>query len=201
MKSINRGGDSRSVVTNRATRQEKVLKKCSDFFRLVLVNYVDKLAKTMKEMKETLNQNQVFMREVQKKFCGYMERDEQVLARFEDFNQSLRMFIDEQSRMYQMQYAKEQLVKKVEDFQEFIWKDLQAKKQKCLKQKSRIEGMRVVPNFISRMLGFLFKVIVLELNKLVYLKDMLVCYFAYKTNKPEYEFFFELESLDFGGLE
>lgn len=111
------------------------------------------------------------------------------------------MFIDEQSRMYQMSYTKEQLVKKVEELQEFIWRDLQAKKQKCLKQKSRIESMKIVPNFISKMLGYLFKVIVLELNKLVYLKDMLVCYFAYKSNKPEYEFFFEVESLDFGALE
>lgn len=100
-----------------------------------------------------------------------------------------------------MSYAKEQLFKKVEELQEYIWKDLQAKKQKCLKQKSRIEAMKVVPNFISKMLRYLFKVIVLELNKLVYFKDMLVCYFAYKANKPEYEYSFEVESLDFGVLE
>ena len=51
--------------------------------------------------------------------------------------------------------------------------------------------MRIVPNFITKMLGYLFKVIVLELNKLIYIKDMLVCY----------EFFFEAESLDFGAIE
>lgn len=70
-----RGGDSRSVVTNRATRQEKVLKKCSEFLKLVIANYVEKLTKTAKDMKESLHSNQIFLREVQKKFCGYMERD------------------------------------------------------------------------------------------------------------------------------
>lgn len=92
---MNRGGDSRSVVTNRATRQEKVLRKCSEFLKMVIANYVEKLTKTIKDMKETLNSNQVFLREVQKKFCGYMERDEKVLEKFEDFNQSLKMFVDE----------------------------------------------------------------------------------------------------------
>lgn len=61
--------------------------------------------------------------------------------------------------------------------------------------------MKVVPNFVSKMLTFLFKMIVLELNKLVYIKDMLVCYFAYKANKPEYDYYFEVEPLDFGTLE
>lgn len=62
-----------------------------------------------------------------------MERDATTMAKFEDFNINLRQFILEQSEMYEKEYTKERLVKKVDDLQDFVWENLQNKKEKCLK--------------------------------------------------------------------
>lgn len=68
-------------------------------------------------------------------------------------------------------------------------------------QKAKIDRMNIMPNFIKKLLDLMFKTVACEINKLIYLKDMVVCYFAFKNNKGEYEYAMDVKQVDFGALE
>jgi hypothetical protein len=82
-----------------------------------------------------------------------------------------------------------------------VWENLQRKKEKCLKQKARIEKMKIIPNYVSKLLDLFFKTVACEINKMSYLKDMSACFFAFKNNKSEYEYGIDVKQVDFSALE
>ena len=61
--------------------------------------------------------------------------------------------------------------------------------------------MKVVPNYIGKLLDQTFQIVSCEINKIVYLKEMLTSFFAYKNNKGEFEYTLNMINIDFGSLE
>ncbi len=53
--------------------------------------------------------------------------------------------------------------------------------------------MKVIPNYVKKILDCVFKMVGGEINKLIFIKDMLVSFFAYKNKQIEYEYMIDIK--------
>ena len=192
--------DSKSVMTTLEARQAKLLKKCSENFKALAIHYIDRLLKAMRSVKEKMNQTKLFLYEMQKIFVSMMQRDEENEHRFNRFIDNFKSFIHDHPDVYAKPYTKEKLIGKVDQLQDFMWEQIETKRDKALSEKEKLIGIQKVENDVSDFVSSYFTVLGCELNKLYYMKDLLVCYYAYKANKSEHEYHFDVDKIDFVNL-
>lgn len=194
---FNKRMDSKSVITNIQSRQEKLLKKCSQSLKNLSNEYIDRLLKCLRGIKEKLGDYSFFLKEKQKLFVGILERDDDSTLKIEGFLASFKRFILENRDVYEKPYTKKKLLNKVNFLQDFIWDRIVLRKNVSLAEKANLKKKKKIEKNVFDLLEQYLKILGCELNKVYYMKDMLTCYFAYKENKSEHELMFDVKKVDF----
>lgn len=197
--SYSRKLDSRSVMT-RATRQDKILKKCVGSMKKVMVSYIEDIQKCFINLTENTNDNSNFMNQVQMVFTDIMRRSPSTTDQVQGFIDAYRKFAANEHRVLNDDYGKEKLYGMVEQLHDFFWYELEAKKDKALKEKQTLKDLCKLEVIVEDYIDLYFKVMGCELNKIFYMKEMLAQYYTYKNyykERGETDYNFELKKLDF----